>query len=75
MEKGSAQSGLGSLATGAVTALAIAVQTGLAGIVGVIIAREIGYSAVTDGFFAAYGVFVVLMLAAAALRLAAGLRL
>src|SRR5262245_4486200 len=60
--------GLGSLATGAVTALAIAVQSGLAAVVGVIIARKIGRTAETDGFFAAYGVFVVLVLAATAVR-------
>ena len=69
MEKRTARSGLGSLATGAVTALAIAVQTGLAAVVGVVIARDVERGPVTDGFFAAYGVFVVLMLAAAALRL------
>jgi hypothetical protein len=59
---------LGSLATGAVTALGIAVQTGLAAVVGVVIARTLGRSAETDGFFAAYGVFVVLALAATAVR-------
>lgn len=68
MEKRTASAGLGSLATGAVTALAIAVQTGLAAVVGVIIARELGRTAETDGFFAAYGVFIVLALAANALR-------
>ena len=47
MSKPSAQTGLGSLATGAVTALAIAVQTGLAAVVGVIIARELGRTAET----------------------------
>jgi len=61
--------GLGSLATGAVTALGLAVQTGLAAVVGVIIARELGRTAETDGFFAAYGVFIVLALAANALRI------
>jgi O-antigen/teichoic acid export membrane protein len=66
--KRTAQSGLGSLATGAVTALAIAVQTGLAAVVGVIIARELGRTAETDGFFAAYGVFIVFALAANAFR-------
>lgn len=65
----SARSGLGSLATGAVTAVALAVQAGLAAVVGVIIAREFGRSAETDGFFAAYGVFIVLALAANAIRL------
>ncbi len=68
MQKSSVSSGLGSLATGAVTALALAVQTGLAAVVGVVIARELGRTAETDGFFAAYGVFIVLALAANALR-------
>jgi hypothetical protein len=62
--------GLGSLATGAVTALALAVQTGLAAIVGVIIARDLGRTAETDGFFASYGVFIVVVLAATAIRIA-----
>ena len=69
MGKATASSGLGSLASGAVTALAIAVQSGLAAVVGVIIAREFGRTAETDGFFAAYGVFIVLALAATAIRL------
>jgi hypothetical protein len=67
--KRTASTGLGSLASGAVTALAIAVQSGLAAVVGVIIARELGRTAETDGFFAAYGVFIVLALAATATRL------
>jgi O-antigen/teichoic acid export membrane protein len=66
--KGTARAGLGSLASGAVTALAIAVQSGLAAVVGVIIARKLGRSAETDGFFAAYGVFIALGLAATAMR-------
>lgn len=69
MGKATASRGHGSLASGAVTALAIAVQSGLAAVVGVIIARELGRSAETDGFFAAYGVFIVLALAATAIRL------
>jgi hypothetical protein len=36
--------------------------------VGVVVAREFGRSAETDGFFAAYGVFIVLSIAAASLR-------
>jgi O-antigen/teichoic acid export membrane protein len=52
-----------------VTALAIAVQSGLAAVVGVVIARELPRGAETDGFFAAYGVFIVLALAATAIRL------
>ena len=68
MRKRPTPAGLGSLATGAVTALGIAVQTGLAAIVGVVIARKLGRTAETDGFFAAYGVFIVLALAATAVR-------
>jgi hypothetical protein len=40
----------------------------LAAVVGVIIARELGRSGETDGFFAAYGVFLVLAIAATAAR-------
>ena len=68
MSKRTASTGHGSLATGAVTALALAVQTGLAAVVGVLIARKLGRTAETDGFFAAYGVFIVLALAATAVR-------
>jgi hypothetical protein len=60
--------GLGSLGSGAVTAVAMAVQTGLAGIVGIIVARDFGRTAETDGFFAAYAVFVVVLLAASGIR-------
>ena len=62
------RTGLGSLVTGAVTAVGIAVQTGLAAVVGIVIARKLGRTAETDGFFAAYGVFIVLALAATAVR-------
>lgn len=68
MGKRTASVGHGSLVSGAVTALAIAVQSGLAAVVGVIIARELGRTAETDGFFAAYGVFIALVLAATAMR-------
>jgi O-antigen/teichoic acid export membrane protein len=66
--KRTASSGLGSLGTGAVTAVAQAVQTGLAAVVGLVLAREFGRGAETDGFFAAYGVFIVVVLAATAIR-------
>jgi peptidoglycan biosynthesis protein MviN/MurJ (putative lipid II flippase) len=68
VENPSPQPRRGSLAAGAVTALALTVQIALAAVVGVIIGREFGHSAETDGFFAAYGVFVTLGLAANAIR-------
>lgn len=70
MSSRSVSAGSGSLVTGAVTAVALAVQTGLAAIVGIVLAREFGRSAETDGFFAAYGVFIVVVLAATAIRVA-----
>lgn len=55
--------------SGLQTALSLATVTGLAAVVGVVIARRFGRGAETDGFFAAYGLFIVLVMAANALRL------
>jgi peptidoglycan biosynthesis protein MviN/MurJ (putative lipid II flippase) len=63
-------SGLGSLGTAAVTAVSLVVVNGFAALVGVIIAREFGRGNETDGFFAAYGVFVVVVTASQAIRVA-----
>jgi peptidoglycan biosynthesis protein MviN/MurJ (putative lipid II flippase) len=63
-------SGRSTLASGLLTALSLAVVTGLSAAVGVVIAREFGRGADTDGFFAAFGVFLVLVLAASAVRIA-----
>jgi hypothetical protein len=46
------------------------VVTGVSALAGVIIAREFGRTDETDGFFAAYGVFIVVVLAAQAIRIA-----
>jgi hypothetical protein len=54
--------------SGLQTALSLATVTGLAAVVGVIIAREFGRGAQTDGFFAAYGLFIVLVLVATGFR-------
>jgi hypothetical protein len=61
--------GLGSLGSGALTALSILLLAGVAAVVGVVIAREFGRSDETDGLLAAYGVFVVLSIASQAIRL------
>ena len=55
--------------SGLYTALSNATATALAAVVGVIIAREFGRGVETDGFFAAYGLFIVLVLSAVAFRL------
>lgn len=69
VKKRTASRGLGSLGSGAVTAVALAVQTALAAVVGVLVAHKFGRTSETDGFFEAYGVFVVLALAATASRI------
>jgi hypothetical protein len=62
--------GLGSLTSAALTAVSTLVVTGFAAVVGVVIAHEFGRTEETDGFFAAYGVFIVIVLASQALRVA-----
>ena len=70
MPKPSAGPRRSTLSSGLLTALSLVVVTGLSAAVGVVIAREFGRGAETDGFFAAYGVFLVLVLAAGAVRVA-----
>jgi hypothetical protein len=62
--------GLGSLGSGALTAASFLVVSAVAGAVGVAIAREFGRSEQTDGLLAAYGLFVVVVVAAQAIRVA-----
>lgn len=59
-----------TLSSGLLTALSNAVVLGVSAAIGVVVAREFGRGADTDGFFAAYGVFLVLALAATATRVA-----
>ena len=68
MGKPTPSTGLGSIGSGAITGIALAVQTGLAAVVGIVLGRQFGRGPVTDGFFAAYGAFVVVVLAANAIR-------
>jgi O-antigen/teichoic acid export membrane protein len=70
VRKGTPPPGLGPLASAALTAVSTLVVAGFAAVVGVVIAREFGRTDETDGFFAAYGVFLVIVLAAQAIRLA-----
>ena len=70
MAKPSARVPRSTLSSGLLTALSLAVVTGLSAAVGIVIAREFGRGVETDGFFSAYGVFLVLVLAASAVRVA-----
>jgi hypothetical protein len=63
-------SGFGSLGSAALTASSAFVVTALSAIAGIVIAREFGRTDETDGFFAAYGVFIVIVLASQAIRIA-----
>jgi len=63
-------SGFGSLGSAALTATSALVVTALSAIAGIVIAREFGRTDETDGFFAAYGVFIVVVLASQAIRIA-----
>ena len=69
MAKRTDSSGLGSLGSGALTAVSMLVVTVAAALAGVVIARQLGRTQETDGFFAAYGVFIVIALAAQSIRI------
>ena len=70
MSKRTASPGLGSIASGALTAGSMLVVSGIAAVIGVVIGREFGSTAETDGLLAAYGLFVVVVIAAQAIRVA-----
>jgi hypothetical protein len=60
-----------ALASGILTGLSSLVLSGSAAVAAAILAQKFGRDAATDGFLAAYGVYVTLTLAAQALRLTA----
>ena len=70
MSKRTASPGLGSLRSGALTAVSLTIVAAISAAIGVVIAREFGRSAETDGLLAAYGVFVVIVIAAQSVRVA-----
>src|SRR5215208_3488629 len=63
-----ARPGRSALSSGVLTALSTAVMTATAAIGGAILARKFGHGVKTDGFFAAYGLYLALVLAAQTLR-------
>jgi O-antigen/teichoic acid export membrane protein len=60
--------GAGALGSGVLTGISTAAVSGSAAILGVILSRKFGNGARTDGFFAAYGVYLAVVLVAGALR-------
>jgi hypothetical protein len=69
VSKGTGSPGLGSLRSGALTATSMLLVSGVSAVIGVVIAREFGRTEETDGFLAAYGVFLVVVIASQAIRL------
>src|SRR5438046_566456 len=66
--EGTARPGRSALSSGLLTALSTAVMTGTAAIAGAIVARKFGHGVKTDGFFAAYGPYLALVLVGQTLR-------
>src|SRR3954462_15265107 len=57
-----------AVGSGVVTGLSPAAVSGSAAIAGAILARKFGHGVKTDGFFAAYGAYLALVLVAQTLR-------
>src|ERR671936_1196743 len=60
-----------AVGSGLLTGLSTAAVSGSAAVAGAILSRKFGHGVKTDGFFAAYAVYVALVLVANALRVVA----
>jgi hypothetical protein len=58
----------GAVRSGLLTGISTAAVSGSAAVLGVILSRKFGHGVKTDGFFAAYGVYLALVLVAGSLR-------
>jgi hypothetical protein len=66
--QGNRSRGRGALWSGLLTGISTAAVSGSAAILGVILSRKFGHGVKTDGFFAAYGVYLAFVLVAGSLR-------
>jgi hypothetical protein len=66
--EGSESTGRGTVRSGVVTGISTIAVSGSAAVAGIILSRKFGHGVKTDGFFAAYAVYLALVLVAAALR-------
>src|SRR5256714_15654153 len=66
--EGNRSVGQGAVRSGLLTGVSTAAVSGSAAVLGVILARKFGHGVKTDGFFAAYGVYLALVLVAGSLR-------
>lgn len=67
--QGTARAPRSALTSGVATGLSLLVVSGSAAVAGAYLAHEFGRNARTDGFLAAYGVYLVIVLAAQAFRI------
>src|SRR6185437_15490227 len=63
--------GRGALHSGLLTGLSTAVVSGTAAAVAVILSRKFGHGVETDGFFAAYGIYLAVVLVTSVVRVVA----
>ena len=66
--EGNRSRGRGAVRSGLLTGISTAAVSGSAAVLGVILSRKFGHGVKTDGFFAAYGVYLALVLVAGSLR-------
>src|SRR5215468_10570196 len=66
--QGSPRGRRSAVRSGVVTGISTAVVSGSAAVAGAILSRKFGHGVKTDGFFAAYAVYIALVLVANALR-------
>src|SRR6266576_1095967 len=66
--QGSPEARRSAVGSGVLTGISIAAVSGSAAVAGAILSRKFGHGVKTDGFFAAYAVYVALVLVANALR-------
>src|SRR5437764_14270258 len=69
--QGSRSRGRGTVSSGILTGISTAAVSGSAAVAGVILSRKFGHGVKTDGFFAAYPVYLSLVLVASAVRVVA----
>src|SRR3954449_3468990 len=66
--QGNRSRGRGAVRSGLLTGISTAAVSGSAAVLGVILSRKFGHGVKTDGFFAAYGVYLTFVLVAGSLR-------
>jgi hypothetical protein len=66
--EGNRSRGRGAVRSGLLTGISTAAVSGSAAVLGVILSRKFGHGVKTDGFFAAYGPYLALVLVAGSLR-------